>query len=54
LLADTQDTPESAPLNAIQREHGEQFGVVTISDRKEIENIGNVLESIINGTYQEK
>ena len=47
LIADTQDTPDSAPVNDIQREKGKQFDVVTISDRREIINIGNTLLKLI-------
>ena len=47
LIADTQDTSDSTPVNDIQREKGRQFDVVTISDRREIINIGNTLLKLI-------
>lgn len=47
LIADTQDSTDTAPLNTIQRGHGEQLDVITISDRKDIGNIGMKLLSII-------
>lgn len=48
LIADTQDSADNKPLNDIQRGHGEQMDVITISDRSEIEDIGNVLLKIIS------
>lgn len=47
LIADTQDTLDSMPINNIQREKGEQFDVITISDRTEIIDIGNTLLKFI-------
>lgn len=47
LIADTQDTPDSAPINEIQKEKGEQFDIVTISDRRDIINIGNTLLKLL-------
>lgn len=48
LIADTQDTVDTTPLNSVQREHGIQLDVTTISNRADISNIGNVLLNLIS------
>lgn len=48
LIADTQDTDDTAYFNNLQRELGNQLDVITISDRSDIEDIGNVLLSLFN------
>ena len=47
LVADTQDTVDTKPLNDAKKEQGEVLDVITISNRTDIGNIGNVLLSII-------
>lgn len=48
LIADAQETHE----NEIQKMRGEMMDVVTIWNRDEINDIGNTLMKVINGTYQ--
>lgn len=48
LIADTQDTVDTKPLNDAKIEHGEQLDVITISSRADIGNIGNVLLKLLH------
>ena len=48
LVADTQDTVDTKPLNDAKKGQGEALDVITISNRADIGNIGNVLLSLIN------
>jgi len=50
LIADAQDTND----NKIQRMRGEMTDVVTIWKKDEINNIGNTLIEVINGTYKSR
>ncbi len=54
LIADTQDTEETAAANEKQRRHGEELGVKTISDRADIGNIGYVLVGMLSSKENDK
>ena len=54
LIGDTLEVPGSvtASDNEACRNYGKDFGIITISDRKEIENIGEVLVKVMKGEYK--
>ena len=54
LIADTMEGEEENAVNGVQRIRGDLFDVITISDESEIENIGEVLLSVINGEYKKE
>ena len=52
LIANTYDTSATTVAeNSLNRTRGRQLGIITISDPKEIQNIGATLRSIMEGTY---
>ena len=52
LIANTYDNNSSLVAeNALNRTRGKQLGIITISDPKEIQNIGATLRSIMEGAY---
>ncbi len=53
LIADTQERCyyDNAPVNATQRKRGNMMDIVTVWKPEEIENIGDTLLQIINGSY---
>ena len=52
LIANTYDTSSNLVAeNALNRTRGKQLGIITISDPREIQNIGATLRSIMEGTY---
>ena len=54
LIGDTQETPGSviSADNEKCRNYGQNLGIITIYDRKEIENIGEILVKIMKGEYK--
>lgn len=52
VIADTLDTPTTSADNRKCRDFGKRQGIITISDRKEIENIGEVLVKVMKGEYK--
>ena len=56
LVADTQEKPfyDHAQVNNIQRTRGKMMDVVTIWREDEIQNIGETLLSVLDGSYKEK
>ncbi len=56
LIADTQekDFYDNVANNKMQRERGEEYGILTIWRPEEIDDIGNMLLAVIDGTYQAK
>lgn len=54
LIGDTQEIPNSvtASDNEACRSYGKDLGIITISDRKKIENIGEVLVRVMKGEYK--
>lgn len=56
LIADTQEQSwyDQAPVNAMQRKRGSMMDVVTIWKHAEINNIGSILQNIIDGKYVNK
>ena len=52
LIGDTQDTPETSAKNQKCRDFGKIKGVITVSDRNDIENIGETLVKIMKGEYK--
>ena len=57
LIADTAEKNadyDNARPNAVQRRRGNMMDVVTVWDEKEIDDIGNTLLSISDGTYVQK
>lgn len=55
LIANTYDISNAGVVaeNALNRTRGKQLGIITISDPKEIRNIGATLRSILEGTYRQ-
>jgi len=47
IVADTEDTPETQEKNDEMRAYGEELGIITISDRCDIGNIGLVMLSLL-------